>query len=222
MKRSRANLLYAISAAGLLGLSLPASADFSGYYAIDKWTLDNSCAVVDDTTTPPTIKCGNGTYTSGAPASVTVIGSDVIGFGAGDPFNSLTSFTITAGGAGTVSFDWSYETPDPGDDSATPPVPGAFFDPAGYMLNGTLILLTDTAGAASQSGSFDFSVVAGNVFGFYVESIDNLQGAAKFTITNFRAPLPPPPPPGLPEPYSIALLALGLVGVAALRKRRPV
>lgn len=215
MKRSRAMLLYAVSAAGLLGFSVSASADFSGYYGVPgSWILTNSCTALGE--------CGTGTYTSGAPASVTVIGSDVIGFGAGDPFASLTRFTITAGWAGTVRFDWSYETPDPGDPSATPPVPGAFFDPAGYMLNGTPVQLTDTAGADSQSGSFDFSVVAGDVFGFYVESIDNLQGAAKFTITNFRAPLPPPPPPGLPEPGSIALLALGLVGVAASRKRKPV
>ncbi|MBN8517214.1 MAG: PEP-CTERM sorting domain-containing protein [Candidatus Accumulibacter sp.] len=215
MKRSRANLLYAISAAGLLGLSLPASADFSGYYGVPgSWTLTNSCASPSE--------CGTGSYTSGAPASVTVIGSDVIGAGAGVPFSSLTSFTIIAGGAGLVHFDWSYETLDVGDPLSTPPVPSAFFDTAGYLLNGSTVQVTDLSGAASQSGSFDFSVAAGDVFGFYVETIDNLGGAAMITISNFRAPLPPPPPPGLPEPYSIALLALGLVGVAASRKRRTV
>lgn len=213
MKRSRAVLLYAISAAGLLGFSLPASAAFSGYYGVPgSWTLTNSCASPSE--------CGTGTYTSGAPASVTVIGSDVIGAGAADPFSSRTSFTIIAGGAGLVHFDWSYVTLDEGDPFSIPPIPGAFFDPAGYMLNGTPVRLTDTAGAASQGGSLDFSVVAGDVFGFYVESIDNRGGAAMITISNFRAPLPPPGP--LPEPYSIALLALGLVGVAASRKQRPV
>lgn len=184
MKRARATLLYAISAAGLLGFS--ASAGFSGYYGAPcSWrTLDNHCFAGK--------RCGMATYTSGAPASVTVISSDVIGTGAADPFSSLTRFTIIAGGAGKVRLDWSYVTLDVGDPLATPLVPSAFFDPAGYMLNGTPKRLTDNAGPASQRGAFDFSVVVGDVFGFFVESINNLGGAAKITITNFQSPLPQP------------------------------
>jgi len=199
MKRST---LSTAVAAGLLGFSISASAasvivssGFSGYYAPAQWTIGhtaNDFGSVD---------------TSGAPGSITLIGSDT---NPATDTPSRVDFTIVAQGAGTFSFDWSYSTTDPF---------GAFYDPAGYILGSIAtgqFQLTNNNGLSTQSGQkMSFSVAAGQLIGFHATTQDNYGGSASLTISNFSAPVP--------EPSSMAMMALGLLGLAgatAARRRR--
>lgn len=118
----------------------------------------------------------------------------------------VTAFTATATMDGTVEGAWFYETSD---------VDGAFWDPAGYFVNALFTPLTDDAGADVQSGLFSFAVMAGDDFGFYVESRDGILGTATATFVGsgpFVAPVP--------LPASLPLALVGLGGLAALRRRK--
>ena len=190
MKRT---LFYSALAAGLLGFSMTASANFIGYYAPSQWLVGHA---------PDNLTDFGSVETTGAPGSITLIGSN-----SGSGEFSRVDFSIVAPAAGTFSFNWAYYSTDTD-------IEGAFNDPAGYLKNGQ-IQLTDGGGGTSQSGLVSVLVAAGDVIGFHVTTLDNLGGSASLTISNFSAPVP--------EPASVAMMALGLlglVGVAAARRRR--
>lgn len=188
MKRS---MLYGAVAAGLLGFSMTASADFSGYYAPSNWLVGHAPDAATDF---------GSVDTTSAPGSITLIGSDS---GSGAP--SRVDFSIIAQAAGTFSFNWAYTSTD---------IDGA--DPAGYLKNGQFPLTVD-GGGNSQSGQLSLLVAAGDVIGFHVITVDNGFGSASLTISNFSAPVP--------EPASVAMMTLGLLGLAgtvvARRRRLP-
>lgn len=190
MKKYLAATLYGAMTAALIGFSTNAAADFSGVYIPGNWTTSQGG--------------GNGSVdTSGAPTSITITGSDF----PGDPdeLNAMTSFTIVAAGSGTVMFDWDYQTND---------IDGPGLDQAGYLLNGIRHQFSNDSGANSQNSSASFDVIAGNTFGFYIDSFDSKLGAASLTISSFSAPVP--------EPGQAAMLALGLLvmGYVGSRKRQ--
>ena len=175
---------YALATAGLAAVAMPAAAkaDFSGYYAPSHWTLTNTNG-------------GSGFVdTSGAPASIVLHGS------ADQSLNTTdTDFTIAAAASGTVSFHWSYFSTDTGP-----------FDAAYFLLNGVPTFLADNG--SQGSGNFSIAVSGGNIFGFRVESLDNLFGDGELTVSNFSAPVP--------EGSTLSLLALGALGVAIVMRRR--
>lgn len=188
-------MLHLAAAAGL-ALALPAHADFSGYYAPANWTIEH----VPDASTD-----GGSMDFSGAPGSVKLIGSDL-----GTDESSRIEFVISAQAAGTVSFDWLYETFDVGTEN--PPSPPEAWDFAGYRVNATVFTLSDGTSGQIQSGNVSFAVAAGDTFGFTLESLDNFGGPAEMTISNFSAPIP--------EPASMAMMGLGLAAVAGVAARR--
>ena len=182
-------LFYSALAAGLLGFSMTASANFIGYYAPGNWRVGNTLydsGIVDTTSAPG--------------SSITLIGSD----NSSGEF-SRVDFSIVAPVAGTFSFDWAFSSTD---------TLGAGYETAGYLKNGQPQLYPNDLGNI-LSGRKSVPVTAGDVFGFYVITQDNLGGSASLTISDFSAPVP--------EPASVAMMALGLlglVGVASARRRR--
>ena len=177
---------------------MPALAQFSGYYSPGNWT----------TTHLPNAPTDQGSVDfSLAPASITLIGSNTEQTA---PTFSALVFSIVAPASGTFSFNWAYTTNDSGDLDG-PPFLWPFYDPASYVVN-TQTQLTIDAGLQIQSGSISVSVLQGDVIGFRIDSLDNFAGNATLTITNFMAPIP--------EPASVALMSLGLLGVAVVAARR--
>jgi len=161
---------------------------FTGEYAPGKFTF---------TDTPS----GAGTLFDNIDAGT----GEVIIYGADTLTNSLGTMaatidwttTVTAAGAGTVSFDWTYNPFDttPGDDSA------------GYLLNGVFTTLATNDGTFIQqtSGSAVQLVLSeGQTFGFRVKTLTNTNGEGQFTVRNFEA---------TPVPFetdaSLGLLVLG-------------
>jgi len=190
--KSRLSAVASLSAALMLVVSPQAQASivgFQGPYDPANWTL--------------TTNGGNGSVdTSGAPASVMLVGSD-----AGSFSQIFTDFTTLAVGDGLVSFSWDYITFDSG---------GPSWDPFGYLLGGTFTQLTDNGGGQSQSGSASFSVLAGQTFGFRVNSVDDTTGPAQSIISSFEAPGAAIPEPGT---WAAAALLAGGAGFMRWRKR---
>jgi hypothetical protein len=163
---------------------------FNGAYDAGNWTttLTNSDGSVD---------------TSGAPASILLTGPNN-----GDSLPGETLFSITAPATATLTFDWVYSTFD---------CCGSVWDPAGYEINGAKFQLSKNSGVPGVGGSGEttVSLSAGDSFGFYVDSKDNLLGPGTLEISGA--------PTSTPESSALSLLAvglLGIVGIARLAKRR--
>jgi hypothetical protein len=186
--QARLSAVALLSAALMLVVSPQAQASivgFQGPYDPANWTL--------------TTNGGNGSVdTSGAPTSITLIGSDT-----GSGIQIFTDYTTLAVGDGLVSFSWDYITFDGAPN----------WDPFGYLLGGTFTQLTDDSGPLSQSGSASFSVLAGQTFGFWVVTVDDVQGRAQSTISSFEVA-------AVPEPGTWAAAALLAGGAAFMRWRK--
>lgn len=167
------------------------AASFTGDYDPSTWTLTNNNAdgYVD---------------TTDAPFSVSITGGDNSSGQFGE-----TLYTNTAVSSGLFSFDWSYTTQD---------LDSPFWDPFGFTLNETFTQLTDDQGNDSQSGTFSTTLTAGDVFGFSVQTKDNLVGPATATISDVSFP---DDPQSVPEPTTtFGFLVLGGMGAGSMLKRK--
>ena len=155
---------------------------FTGAYAPSNWTLSN-----DNT---------NGyVNTSNAPSSISIIGGDLGGLGSGQ-----TTYTTTALISGLLSFNWSYGTADND---------GPSYDPFGFVLNGAFTQLTNNLGPNEQSGAFSTTLAQSDIFGFGINTVDNIAGRGNATISDFAAPVPEP----------VSTLGM-LIGTGAMLKRK--
>jgi hypothetical protein len=155
---------------------------FTGAYAPSNWTLSNNYT--------------NGYVdTSNAPSSISIIGGED-----GESGYGRTTYTTTALIGGLLSFNWSYGTADW----------NPSYDPFSFVLNGAFTQLTDDFGPYGQSGSFSTTLAQGDIFGFGINTTDNILGPGTATISDFSAA-------PVPEPAS----TLGmLIGVGAMLKRK--
>ncbi|MCK4873080.1 MAG: hypothetical protein KAS72_10175 [Phycisphaerales bacterium] len=129
--------------------------------------------------------------TSGAPASIEITGGDN-----GSGYTDVASFTIAAAADGTFSFDWAYSSiDDPG------------WDWVGYYIGDTMYNLSDIPGTF---GSVSEEVLAGDKIGWFVVSVDSMNGAGVAEISNFTGPIP--------APGTLALLGAAALAVRGRRR----
>ena len=128
-------------------------------------------------------------------------------FGSDNDVGAFTTYTATALSNQSFNINWIYQTDD---DS-----PG--FDPAGYVKNGFFTQLTDDDGPTGQNGPFSFSVVTGDIYGFYVHSTDGEFGRADIQVTGFAATAAETP---LPAAVWMFGGGLGLVAMLSGRRKR--
>lgn len=126
----------------------------------------------------------------------------------GDTFEGSALSTSFSAAAGTrVSVNWSLSTDgfDPG-----------FADRAYVVLDGQLQTLA-TVGAASQSGTFSFTVGGGGThsLAFAVMDVNDVAGISRLTLSGLQVT-------PVPEPATVAmwLAGLGVVGGIARRRSR--
>jgi len=175
-----------------------AKAEFVGYYSVV------SCASQPGS---GTVACGNfaltnsgGLLPNGYVTSPDSTALTLTGTNDGSDLQGSTTLTIASNSSGTFQFNWAFTTLD---------TPG--FESAGYLLNGLLFQVADTNG---ESGSVMVPVLAGQVIGFEVASLDDTGSPGNLTITQFSAPT-------VPEPGSLLLLLAGVAGAITIRRRKP-
>lgn len=121
--------------------------------------------------------------------------------GSGEP--GTTDLTIAANSAGLVAFTFLYSSLD---------LPG--LDYAGYILGSGFLQFADTDG---QSAMVSFPVIAGQIFGFRIGTVDNIGEPGILTISNFEAP-------GaiskIPEPGTLAMALAAAALFGAIRAAR--
>jgi hypothetical protein len=116
-----------------------------------------------------------------------------------------TDLTEVVGGSGMFHFSYAYSSQDE-----------AGYDFAGYLQNGSFFGLADTDG---QSGTVNLPVLADDIVGFRIVSVDNLGEPGVMSITDFSSPgSTEAPEPGV---FSLVLFAIAL-GVMVGRRWRVV
>ncbi len=139
---------------------------------------------------------------------------DLTGGNTGSGLQGQTQFTGTAPASGIAHFQWSYTSCYPPNEQPPSPAcdaPG--FDWAGYLVNQSLTILTDTdTGGVTVSASFPVS--AGAVFGWYVGTSDNLGEPGTLTVSNVSFTTNA----AVPEPGTLSLCLTCIAAVAAGRK----
>ena len=183
-----------------LAFAPQANADFIGPYDLGNFTLENGDAVGGIANTDGSVLSPDG--------GLSII---LTGGNSGSDFAGFTDLSILAVATGLVHFQYSYSTVD-----------DPFFDQAGYLLGDTFFLLSSFNGdcnGAACPGTVDFSVTAGQRFGFSVRTDDNTFGAGVLEISDFSAPLDPV---ATPEPNHLLIVAFAAAILARRWNKRQV
>jgi len=176
-------------ATALLFAAGPAAAAFIDDYAFANWVLSQTPGADGFVTS------------SGVPTDTIVLtGSEANGTPAppaDDP--SVTDFVITVAVAGSITFDWDYQSLDTAD-----------WDRGAYVVNGSEFFLAQN-NSGTSTGTISILVGVGDTLAFRVGSRDQAFSPGILTIDNFVF---------VPEPTTAMLLFLGTLGLGVAGRRR--
>lgn len=118
---------------------------------------------------------------------------------------NLTTYTDTFLSDTSISFNWSYTTED--DD-------GSAFDKAGYLINNVFTQLsTDNLPQfGSINGTVMVSLLAGDVFGWYIDATDGVAGRGLLSVNAN--------PSAVPVPAALPLLASAFCAFGIARRHK--
>ena len=124
----------------------------------------------------------------------------------GDTFEgSGLQLSFNAVATTTISFDWSL---------STQAYDAGYADRGFVVIDGAVLIALGSVGAAPVSGLFSHTFGAGShALAFGVLDVNSTDLVSTLALTNFNVS-------AVPEPASNGLALLGLVGVAALARRR--
>jgi hypothetical protein len=139
---------------------------------------------------------------------------DLTGGNNGSGLSGQTEYIGTAASAGTVQFLWSYTSCYPPNEQPPSPAcdsPG--YDWTGYLVGQNLTQLTDTD-TGGLVASANFAITAGEVFGWYVGTLDNMGEPGTLTVSDVSFT----PVSAVPEPGTLSLSIAWMVVVVAVRR----
>lgn len=165
-----------------------ANAAFIGGYDLANWILTINGGSID---------------IGGAPDTLALVSSNDA---SGNEKNQ--DITIAASQNGTISFHWIYQTADD----------GSIYDPFGYLLNSTFVVLSQQKSLPVQFGDVAITVSAGDSFGFRINSTDSENGAGQAVVSAFSAA--PSIPAPVPLPAAVWLFGSALFGFLWRHKHR--
>jgi hypothetical protein len=146
---------------------------------------------------------GGDGFVNSIPGGIDLFGADN-GVGA-----TSTTLLAIASTTESVAYNWIYTTND---------CCGAHWDPGGYIINNVKTQLSadiqGTSGTGNASGTISLNLIAGENFGFYIDSPDSIQGRADLAITGDISVA------AVPEPTTWAMMILGFAGVGFMAYRR--
>lgn len=126
-------------------------------------------------------------------------------------FVNLTTYTDTFKKDSELTFDFSYFTQD---------TDGSNTDKAGFVINDlfTQLSLDDLAQFETVNGSITLSLLAGDVFGFYVDATDGLfgRGVLSVDVTKIKTG---DAPSAVPVPAAGWLFLSAFTGFGLLRRK---
>lgn len=135
---------------------------------------------------------------------------DLTGGNNGTGLSGQTDYIGTAPLAGIVQFFWSYTSCfPPNEQSFACDSPG--FDWTGFEVDQILTQLTDTD-TGGVVASTSFAVSAGDVFGWYVGTFDNLGEPGALTVSDVSFA----PAGSVPEPGTLLLCIGCMLAIAAI------